>query len=103
MIKIPFFVMDIWDDIYNNPIRSILSPFYNVYGDWFLAIFFALLGIIIYTHGKNIAAVAGYFLFLGVFGSTIFHPIAALLFGFVSAAAVGSMLYKSYVTKHREF
>ena len=103
MSRIPFFVMDVFDDLFNNPIRTLLQPFYDVYGDWFTAVLFGMLGIIYYSHSRNIAGVAGYFLILGAFGSVVFHPSVTVLFMIVSAASIGSMMYKSFVTKHREF
>jgi len=103
MSSIPFFVMDIFDDLYNNPIRALLDPFYAVYGDWFMAVLFGMLGIIFYSHSRNIGAVAGYFLILGAFGSMIFNPSVTVLFFIISGASVGSMMYKSFVTKHRAF
>lgn len=103
MSRIPFFVMDIFDDVFNNPIRTLLQPYINIYGDWFFAVFFGMIGIIYYKHSRNIGGVAGYFLILGAFGSFIFNPSVTVLFMIVSAASIGSMMYKSFVTKHREF
>jgi len=103
MNSIPFFIMTIFDDLLNNPIRALLQPFYNIYGDWFTAILFGMLGVIYYSHSRNIAGVAGYFLILGAFGSVIFHPSVTILFAIVTSAAIGAMMYKSFVIKHREF
>lgn len=98
-----FILLDIWSNFTSNPVRTMLSEYYDMFGVFTMGIFFALTGAIIYTHTRSIPAVIIFLLFTGAIGAVIFPAYIGIFFGLILAFMIGAILYKSIVTKRKEF
>ena len=100
---ITFILLDIWDNFTVNPLRTMFTEYFDLFGAWTFGIFFGLTGAIIYTHTRSIPAVIIFLLFTGAVGTALFPAYIGVFMGLILAFMIGAILYKAFIPKRREF
>ena len=78
-----------YTDFFTNPVNAILSPYVQMFGNWFYGILIFVIGIDLYIKTKNIASVSIYFIiFLSLFG-ILFTSIPVLMWLVTIIAGLG--------------